>query len=95
MSSTSKALKKSPKKKKAKLSSYQLKKLKSEEVEKKLRSDSDFIASDEHDNSLEKFLKENRKAKEYEIADFLQLTTLEVNKIFKESLKKIKYFLQE
>lgn len=90
-----KSSKKSRKKKKVSSSTYQLRKQKENEIQKRLRNDEDFIISKEHDNSINTFIKQGKRAKEYEIAEFLQLTILEVNKIFKESLKKIKYFIQE
>jgi len=69
-------------------------KLSKSEIENKILTEPDFIYSKKHDFSLEKFLKANEKnIHDHQISKLLRLKKYEVNKIYKNTLKKLKNLL--
>lgn len=69
-------------------------KLSRAEVEQKILNEADFIYSNKFGYSLEKYLKVNEKTiHDHQISRLLKLKKYEVNKIFKNALKKLKNLL--
>ena len=65
------------------------------EFREKLNNDPDFINSKQFEYSLKSFLSQRPKAKEHQISRFLKMPKKEIAKLFKQSLKKLKAFLEE
>ena len=70
------------------------KKLTKAEIEELIRNDPDFIYSKKNNYSLEEFLRNNEKnVHDYQISKVLGIKKHEVNRIFKNVLKKLKNLL--